>query len=393
MAYADSVETTGEGANGPAKLVLDGNTDTYWHTKWNPAKDPLPHKLVVDLGESVEGLGRIVLTPRQSSNGSGRFGNFNVSVSTDAECANPEAYASKDSVPDFESVADESIPAAPDAGKLAPVNVDFEPTAARCVAVTINSTWGGNDSAEQVAALSEFAAFTAAENEPGTEPEPAAPLEVVIPEGAPEITDGQLTVHTHPAFPQVVDYQLGEKQMPGKFGDALTSVNIDGKATPVVVGDPSVSADKTAVTYPVSLPSVSGSFDVVISVKDQVLDYRITNITDPEKKINRIQIPGLDLVSLDSVADATAMVGGARINTNRAANPDSFLTVASTADTTARVWMAVAAGNGLAAGFETNAIDDQTAVSGTSGNDRYTVQVREQNGNRIGTISPYEWVH
>ena len=33
LVEVDSVETTGEGANGPGALVLDGNAATYWHTK------------------------------------------------------------------------------------------------------------------------------------------------------------------------------------------------------------------------------------------------------------------------------------------------------------------------------------------------------------------------
>lgn len=394
---ATSVETSGEGANGPIELILDGNPGTYWHTKWNGGEDPLPHTFVVDLGKKVEDLGRIVLTPRQSSNGSGRFGDFQVLVTSDDNCSDPQAYGNTEAPIQFAKVAEESIPALPTAGKLADVNVDFTPTAARCVAVTVTTAWGGDDTSRAPASLAEFKAFTATESgEAGTDPTPDVPkpLEIVIPEGAPEITDGQLTVHTHPGFPQVVDYRLGDKQLPGKFGDALSAINIDGKSTPVTVATPTVSADKSSVTYPVTFPSIAGaSFNVVISVKDQVLEYKITDIVDPNRKINRIEIPGLDLVSLDSTADAAAMVGGAKISTNRGTNPDSFYTIAKTNNTTTNVWMAVAAGNGLAAGFETNAIDDQTAKQGTSGNDRYTVQVREQDGNRIGTVSPYEWVH
>lgn len=69
VVFVDSVEESGEGANGPAKLILDGDPATYWHTKWSPEKDELPHMFIVDLGKSVDDLGRIVLTPRQSSNG------------------------------------------------------------------------------------------------------------------------------------------------------------------------------------------------------------------------------------------------------------------------------------------------------------------------------------
>lgn len=32
----NSAEDTGEGPNGAAELVLDGDADTYWHTEWDP---------------------------------------------------------------------------------------------------------------------------------------------------------------------------------------------------------------------------------------------------------------------------------------------------------------------------------------------------------------------
>lgn len=65
----DSVELSGEGTNGPAALALDGNKDTYWHTKWQGTADPLPHHITVKLADQAVNLGRVTLTPRQSSNG------------------------------------------------------------------------------------------------------------------------------------------------------------------------------------------------------------------------------------------------------------------------------------------------------------------------------------
>lgn len=50
---ADSEETTGEGSNGWAKLLLDGNLNTYWHSTWQTGngtanKMSLPYDLVFD---------------------------------------------------------------------------------------------------------------------------------------------------------------------------------------------------------------------------------------------------------------------------------------------------------------------------------------------------------
>ncbi|MCI7304884.1 MAG: discoidin domain-containing protein, partial [Trueperella sp.] len=197
--FASSEETSGEGANGRLALILDGNRDTYWHTKWNDGEAPLPHTFIVDLGKQVEDLGRIVLTPRQSSNGSGRFGDFQVFTTSDKNCSDPQAYGDAEVPIQLAKVAEDSIPALPPAGKLADVTVDFTPTAARCVMVAVTSAWGGDDTSRVPASLAEFKAFTAAESgEAGSDPTPDVPkpLEITIPEGAPEITDGQLTVHT-----------------------------------------------------------------------------------------------------------------------------------------------------------------------------------------------------
>ncbi|MGV4290980.1 endo-alpha-N-acetylgalactosaminidase family protein [Trueperella pyogenes] len=398
--YTDSVEETGEGNNGPLARVLDGKTETYWHTKWQGTKDPLPHQFVIDLGSSVKDLGRITLTPRQSSNGSGRFGDFTVSVSNDGSCAKAETYVDPLST-SFTPVKEASIPVTPEAGTLASVDVDFNPVTARCVKVDIKSTWGGNGMPESVASLAEFQAFTvkaSGEESEGEEDQeettPSEPLEISIPEGAVEISDGVLTVRTHPYFPQVVDYRLGEKQLAGKFGDALKEIQIDGKSVSVNVGKPVVGEDKSSVTYPVSIPSIKGgSFNVVLSVKEQVLDYRITNIEDPDAQINRIHIPNLDLVSLNAAKDAKALLGGAHIDTNRNRSGDIWFDVAKSPDVHRTAWMVTASGHGLAAGFETNAIDDQTAKQNTSGNDRYVLAVRDEGGTKVGSVSPYEWVY
>ncbi|MEW6899490.1 endo-alpha-N-acetylgalactosaminidase family protein [Trueperella pyogenes] len=395
--YTDSVEQTGEGDNGPLDRVLDGKTETYWHTKWqgmDNVKAPLPHQFVIDLGKQVDNLGRIILTPRQSSSGSGRFGNFTVAVSDHPSCTQTQVYpALADGI--YRKVVKEvSVSASPDDGPLAPVLVDFDPVKARCVRVEVKSAWGGDNSAEEAASLAEFQAFTASAAGDEEDASPAEPIEIVVPEGALEITDGKLMVRTNPKFPQVIDYRLGSKQLAGKYGDAMRQVKIDGHDEPVSVSQAVVSEDKTSVTYPVTFTDWQGtSFDIIMSVKDQVLDYRISNVADPDKRINRIEIPQLDIVSVNSANDKDSALVGARIDTDRRRSGDMLISVAQSSSLKNSVWMAGAYGHGLAAGFETNAIDDQTAKQNTSGNDRYVLAVRDEGGTKVGSVSPYEWVY
>ncbi|WP_189260385.1 endo-alpha-N-acetylgalactosaminidase family protein [Trueperella pyogenes] len=395
--YTDSVEETGEGNNGPLARVLDGKTETYWHTKWqgtDNVKAPLPHQFVIDLGKQVDNLGRIILTPRQSSSGSGRFGNFTVAVSDHPSCTQTQVYpALADGI--YKKVVKEvNVSASPDDGPLAPVLVDFDPVKARCVRVEVKSAWGGDNSAEEAASLAEFQAFSASTTGDEEDAPPAQPIEIVVPKGALEITDGKLIVRTHPKFPQVIDYRLGGKQLAGKYGDAMAHIKIDGHDEPVNVSQAVVSEDKTSVTYPVTFTDWQGtSFDIIMSVKDQVLDYRISNVVDPDKRINQIEIPQLDIVSVNSANDKDSALVGARIDTDRRRSGDMLISVAQSSRLKNSVWMAGAYGHGLAAGFETNAIDDQTAKQNTSGNDRYVLAVRDEGGTKVGSVSPYEWVY
>lgn len=66
-----------------AALVLDGNTNSYWHTKYNPTAATLPHNLVIDMKATtlVNGL---TYLPRQDGSPNGRVGKYTVEMSTDA---------------------------------------------------------------------------------------------------------------------------------------------------------------------------------------------------------------------------------------------------------------------------------------------------------------------
>lgn len=47
-ATANSEEHKGEGNNGRANLILDGNTKTYWHSKWDGGSLPMPYEIIID---------------------------------------------------------------------------------------------------------------------------------------------------------------------------------------------------------------------------------------------------------------------------------------------------------------------------------------------------------
>jgi hypothetical protein len=62
-----SEASSGEGATGRAKDILDGNAGTYWHSKWSGGYAPLPHEIVVDMQERANVTG-IKLQRRLSNN-------------------------------------------------------------------------------------------------------------------------------------------------------------------------------------------------------------------------------------------------------------------------------------------------------------------------------------
>lgn len=385
---ADSVETTGEGANGPIAKVLDGDKTSYWHTKWSGGSDPLPHWFIIDLGEEKADVGRVTLTPRQSSNGSGRVGEYAVAVSRDEACAAADTATTVE----YTDVATGTIPAgtAYDAANLADTNIDFNPTPARCIKVTYKSTWGGNSSSETVGSLAEFNASTVVTTEVPDPPVADGPA-ITVPDGAHEITDGVLQVRTHPNFPQVVDYRFSGKQLAGKYGEALNQITINGTAHGVTVGNVQVSDDSSSVSYPLTVTDLSGvTMKAVLSVKDGTLTYTLTQITDPNAVIRTIAIPGLDLVSVNG-KDAAANIYAARIATNRAQSGDTAINVRTSRATSGNAFMVTASNSDLAAGFETNAI---ASAGGQNSEDaRFSYKVSAVDGQNVGTVSPAWWVY
>jgi hypothetical protein len=71
-----------EGDEGPAANAIDGNTATYWHTRYSPKSDPYPHQLVVDMG-TVGNISGFRYLPRQDGGTNGRIKKFEFYVSSD----------------------------------------------------------------------------------------------------------------------------------------------------------------------------------------------------------------------------------------------------------------------------------------------------------------------
>lgn len=73
-----SEEPSGEGTNGFAALILDGNYDTYWHSNWSEEEKPLPLHLTIDMKQAFT-VSQIDLTLRKN-NGDTKAGEFYIST-------------------------------------------------------------------------------------------------------------------------------------------------------------------------------------------------------------------------------------------------------------------------------------------------------------------------
>ncbi len=76
VVHYDSAEDPGEG---PAANAIDGDPSTFWHTNWSSSREPYPHEIQVDLGQSFK-LAGFTQLPRQE-NRNGRIREYEVYVS------------------------------------------------------------------------------------------------------------------------------------------------------------------------------------------------------------------------------------------------------------------------------------------------------------------------
>jgi hypothetical protein len=67
---------------GPAVNAIDGDSETYWHTRYSPTEDPYPHEIVIDLGRT-QTISGFRYMPRQDGGTNGRVKNYEFYVSQD----------------------------------------------------------------------------------------------------------------------------------------------------------------------------------------------------------------------------------------------------------------------------------------------------------------------
>lgn len=87
ITYVDSAEDPGEGK---AINAIDNDPATFWHTNWSSSREPFPHEIQIDLGQSLK-LAGFTQLPRQG-NSNGRIREYEVYVSADpGQWGNPVA--------------------------------------------------------------------------------------------------------------------------------------------------------------------------------------------------------------------------------------------------------------------------------------------------------------
>lgn len=78
---AVSANHEGDGGGGPA--LIDGNTDTFWHTPWSGAIPPWPHEATITFDQELL-ITKVILNIRHN-NGSGAPKDFDLQISSDGE--------------------------------------------------------------------------------------------------------------------------------------------------------------------------------------------------------------------------------------------------------------------------------------------------------------------
>lgn len=211
-----------------------------------------------------------------------------------------------------------------------------------------------------------------------------------------KISDGTITATLHPHFPQVIAYSLGDRTILGHSGDAISSVLVNGKEQKVTVEAPQVTND--SATYRIAIPSLKAHLTATISLSKGTLHWEISAIDDPEGRIDRLQIPRLNLVTVSA-----ANKGELRFGTNKSnrAIGDTVIDFSNKDTTAANGWFAAASDSALAAGLYSNAIGDEEVPDkewkqkpdSKDVNHRWLGAVHTApDGTATASISPGEWV-
>lgn len=382
---ADSEELTGEGPNGRKELVADGDPATYWHTRWQGTKDPMPHELVVQVGQNgKENIGKIDIVPRQG-NGSGRAHEFEVYATNDADPASAQ----------WQQVATGQWEEE-HARRFETRSIELaNPVTAKYLKFKVLSAWGGFEGyTETVSSMAEFEVYTQTGGPDVPPPPPAGPSDPVE---TFTIASDNLTVTLDSRFPQVRSYRLSgsNAEVLGRVGNPIQAFRINGQDRVATVGEVNKAANQA--TYPVTFADLAGvSFNVVVTVDGDEVEYKIDNIVAPaENPLHMVEIPGLDIVSVSSAQQgaklATAISSVDRATLGRS---DTFLdiTAASAPQREQGAIYAFANTDAVAVALETNAIYDNNDEQGNQiaekDNHRWFYSVRAEGDAKVGAIRP-----
>lgn len=84
--------------DGPATSAIDGNTQTIWHSRWNPNEAKFPHHLTLDIGDELSVAG-ITYHGRGDNQDNGWIKNYQIFVSKDGKTWGTPAHEGEFTVP------------------------------------------------------------------------------------------------------------------------------------------------------------------------------------------------------------------------------------------------------------------------------------------------------
>ncbi|KAL8717383.1 MAG: hypothetical protein Q9225_005364 [Loekoesia sp. 1 TL-2023] len=64
--------------------AIDGDFTTFWHTKWDPVTDYLPHNITIDI-RTPYNLASMMYLPRQDGNQNGNIGDWQIMLGNDTQ--------------------------------------------------------------------------------------------------------------------------------------------------------------------------------------------------------------------------------------------------------------------------------------------------------------------
>ena len=372
---ADSATSTD-----PISNALDGHPDTIWRPKWHSGRDPLPHWIVFKLGDKAMNLGKVEITPRSSSNRSGRIHNYELYAADTKTCNNAAFSSAKPVATGSYDVSDTSVR-----------TITFAATKATCVKVKMNSPWGGDGPDKEASSMAEFNAFTVDGSDPSPNLTSSRPPTPEVPSDAISLSDGAVTVRVRRDFPQVIDYTVGHAHLAGRIGSPLTKVRINGTDRVATVSAPKTT--DTSASWKLTFHDLPGvELTTHVEIADGVMTWSIPHIVDTANhRVNTVSVPGLALASVTST-DPKAQLSSANIVVDRNKSGDLFQPLATTDVSRGTSWVAMANDSTLAAGFEDNATQDGLVGSAATVA-RFIHSISQVGGTKVGAIEPATWVH